>query len=68
LEINKIYVKVDKQDYSGLYWLTELKGHNYLSVSYAGLKKVSKQIESVNMLKVDQIAKTMLSELIENLD
>ena len=68
MDITKIYVTVDKQDYSGLYWVEKMKGQNYLNVSYAGLKKVTKHIGADNKKLIDQIAKTMLSELIEKMD
>ncbi len=68
MDISKIYVRVDKHDYSGLYWLTEVKGKSYLNVSYGGLKKISKHIGSDNTIMVDQIAKTMLYELIETME
>ena len=68
MNINKIYVTVDKHDYAGLYWLTEMKGHNYLNVSYgSGLKKISRRIDCDHMSTVDNYAKTILSELIENM-
>ena len=67
MDISKIYVKVDKRDYAGLYWLSEEKGKNYLNVSYGGLKKISKQIESDKVIIADQIAKTMLFDLIDKM-
>lgn len=67
MDIKKIYVKVDKQDYAGLYWVTEVKGRSFLSVSYGGLKKDSKHISAENKIPVDQLAKTMFYELIEKM-
>ncbi|KAA3611058.1 MAG: hypothetical protein D8M58_13845 [Calditrichaeota bacterium] len=67
MDINKIFVTVDNQNYSGLYWLTETEGNKQLSVSYAGVKRTSKLIDSSNTKTMDEIAKTMLSELLVNM-
>jgi hypothetical protein len=67
MNITKIHVLVDKKKYSGLYWLTETKEQNYLTVSYEGLKKSSKHIGTKQVILVEQAAKEMLHKLIEGL-
>ena len=63
MNISKIYVRVDNKDYAGLYWLSKTKGQNYISVSYEGLRKSSSYIKG----DTDQIAKQILSDLIESI-
>ena len=67
MNIIKINVEVEKKNYTGLYWLTEAKGQNYLNVSFADIKKISKRIDKKLLNEVDQIAKNMLHDLIENM-
>ena len=63
MNINKIYVRVDNKDYAGLYWLTKVKGQNYINVSYEGLKKTSSYTEG----NADQLAKKLLSDLLKSI-
>ena len=63
MSINKIYVRVDKKDYSGLYWLEKIKGQNYISVSYEGLRKSESYING----DIEQLAKQILTDLIKSI-
>ena len=68
MDISKIYVTVDKRDYSGLYWVTQEKGKPHLHVSYAGVKQLAREIDKAQLAAVEQTAKQMLSELIDELE
>jgi hypothetical protein len=63
MNISKIYVRVDNKDYAGLYWLSKIKGQNYINVSYEGLRKSASYIKG----NTDQLAKQILSDLIESI-
>lgn len=61
--INKIYVRVDNKDYSGLYWLSKSKGQSYINISYEGLRRTLLCTKGA----IDQQAKTMLSNLLKSI-
>jgi len=63
MNINKIFVTVDKKDYAGLYWLSKAKGKNYINVFYEGLREKSAFIED----DTDRFAKQILSDLIRSI-
>jgi hypothetical protein len=63
MNINKIFVRVDKKDYAGLYWLSKAKGKNYINVFYEGLRKTSAFTKG----DADQLAKQILSDLIRSI-
>ena len=63
MNINKIYVTVDKKDYAGLYWLSKVKGQNYINVSYEGIRRTSSYINE----NTDQLAKQLLTDLLKSI-
>lgn len=63
MNINKIFVRVDKKDYAGLYWVSEVKGTNYINVFYEGLRKTAAFTKG----DTDQLAKEILSDLIRSI-
>ena len=63
MNIYKIYVKVDNKDYAGLYWLSKVKGQNYINVSYEGLRRTSSYTKG----NTDQLAKQVLSNLLKSI-
>ena len=63
MDIKKIYVRVDNKDYAGLYWLSKVKGENYINISYEGLRKTSSYTKG----DTDQLAKQILSNLLKSI-
>jgi len=63
MTINKIYVRVDNKDYAGLYWLSRVKGQNYINISYEGLRRKLSYTKG----DTDQLAKQLLSNLLKSI-
>ena len=63
MTINKIYVRVDNKDYSGLYWLSKIKGQSYINISYEGLRRTLLFSKG----DMDRQAKEMLSNLLKSI-
>jgi len=68
MAITKIYVTVDKKDYSGLYWVSETKGKSRVNVSFADITHLSNPIDKLQLNNAEQVAKDMLHALLANMN